>query len=204
MSDSVSVCHELMHHINLKRGNLKLMAVKLDLAKAYDKVEWSLLERILSLHGLPPKFIHLIMECVSSSSFSVLINRSPSRFFKPTRGLRQGNPLSTFLFTIYIDLLSRMLVRAEDDNCFQGIKIGRTCPRISHLLYADDITIFCRADDSSAHAIRSILNVYSSWSGQTISWEKSMIHFSKNTSSQFRQRICEQLGMRDVTTNAYI
>lgn len=106
--DSVTICHKIMHHINIKKGNLKLMAVKIDIAKAYDRVELTLLEKILFLHGFPPKFIYLIMDCVSSSSLSILINGSSFGFFKPTRGLRQGDPLSSFLFTLYIDLFSRV------------------------------------------------------------------------------------------------
>lgn len=82
MHDSVIVCHELMHHINRKKGKGNLMAVKIDLAKAYNKVEWHLLRAILQLHGFPTKFIHLIMTYISIAS------------------------LSPALFTIFIDVLS--------------------------------------------------------------------------------------------------
>lgn len=110
MPDSVNIFHEL-NHINLKRGALKLMVVKIDLAKTYDKVEWSLLEKILTLHGLPLKFIHLVMECVLSSSFSILVNRSPSNLFKPTRGLRQGDPFPLSFSHCILISVPRMLIR---------------------------------------------------------------------------------------------
>lgn len=74
--DSVITCHELMHHINKKRGHWHLMSVKIVLAKAYDKVEWSLLETILTLHGFPSTFINLIVAYITSASFSILVNNN--------------------------------------------------------------------------------------------------------------------------------
>lgn len=128
MKDSTILCHELMHHINRKKGSLHLMAVKLDLAKAYDKVEWAVLKRIMQLHGFPQHFISLVMECISTASFSVFINGSPFGHFQASRGLRQGDPLSPALFVLFIDLLSRLLMTAETGVAIHGVKIGRNCP----------------------------------------------------------------------------
>lgn len=193
MNDSVITCHELMHHINRKKGALHLMAVKIDLAKAYDKVDWVLLKRILQLHGFPTQFINLIMECISSASFSVLVNGSPFGLFQSSCGLRQGDPLSPALFVIFIDLLSRMLLRAEAHGVLHGVKIGRNCPAISHLLYADDATIFCRAELDEAVRLGDILNCFGAWSDQSVNWAKSSIHFSQETSAPLRGAICRLL-----------
>lgn len=94
MNDSVITCHELMHHLNKKKGVLQLMKVKIDLAKAYNKVEWVVLERILWFHGFPGKFINLVMNCIDSASFFILVNESPYDMFQSSRGLKQGDPLS--------------------------------------------------------------------------------------------------------------
>lgn len=88
MADSVIACHELMHYLNRKKGKLHLMAVKTDLANTYDRVEWCLLDAILHLLGFLPKFVRLIMVCISSASFSLLINGSPFDMFRSSRGLR--------------------------------------------------------------------------------------------------------------------
>lgn len=111
ITDSVITCHKLMQHINRKKGCMHLMAVKIDLAKTYDKVEWAVLERILVLHGFPSKFIRMVKACISSASFSVLVNGSSFGLFQSSRGLRQGDPLSLTLFSIFINLLSRMIIR---------------------------------------------------------------------------------------------
>lgn len=165
MNDNVITYHEFMHHINRKKGSLNLMAVKINLAKAYDKVEWAVLKKIMQLHGFPMKFINLIMECISMASFSILINGSPFDRFQSSRGLQQGDPLSSALFVIFIDLLSRLLLRAEAHVDLHGVKIGQCHPPVSHLLYADDATIFWRAEEDEVGRLVGILRKFSEWLG---------------------------------------
>lgn len=138
MTNSVIACHEHMDHINKKKGRLQLMAVKIDLAKTYDKVEQGVFRAILHLIEFPAKFIELIMTCISSYSSSFLINGSPFGMFRSSRGLRKGDPFSPALFTISIDLLSRILCSAEVSRGIHDVKICRRAPSITHLLYDDD------------------------------------------------------------------
>jgi hypothetical protein len=112
-----------MHHLNGKKGNLGLMALKIDMAKAYDKVTWSLLEQMLRLHGYAKKFISLLSKCISASSFSILISGSPYVYFSPNRGPRQEDSMYPGLFVIYFDLLSRMLSRAKTNKDFHDVKL---------------------------------------------------------------------------------
>lgn len=95
------------------------------------------------------------MTCISSASFSLLITGSPFGMFKSSRGLRKGDPLSPTLFTIFIDLLSIMLCRTKVDVCIHGVKICRRAPTITHLLYADDATLSCRADLNEASNLQN-------------------------------------------------
>lgn len=90
-----------MHHFNKKKGKLAYMALKIDMAKAYDRVEWNVLRKILHLHGFSPEFFNLIDKCITSPSYSILLNGSPFGHFAATRGLTQGDPLSPFPCTIY-------------------------------------------------------------------------------------------------------
>ncbi|GLT68149.1 hypothetical protein SLA2020_404070 [Shorea laevis] len=156
------------------------MALKLDMEKAFDSMEWNFLLRILSLLGFHPKWINWIHQCISTSSFSIMLDGAPFGNFKPSRGLRQGDPLSPFLFILGSDILSRLIFKEEQKGLLHGIKISSRCPSISHLLFADDVMIFSRANSREATSIMSCLSTYSKWSGQCINVAKSSIFFSKN------------------------
>lgn len=98
-----------------------------------------------------------ITECISTTSLPFLINGAPFGFLNPTRGIRQGDPLSPSLFVIYMEMLSRLLTLEENSNHFKEIKICRYSPSISHLMFADDLLIFCRANTDDAICIKMIL-----------------------------------------------
>lgn len=117
--DNSIVSHEIVHYLHKKKGQKAFMAIKIDLIKAFDRVEWSLLICILKNLGFSDQFINLINECLSTSSFSFLISGSPFGNLKPSRGIRQGDPISPFLFVIYIEILSRLLAREEMLNQFK-------------------------------------------------------------------------------------
>lgn len=123
----------------------------------------------------------------------------PLVFFAAHRGLRQGDPMSPALFTILSDLLSRLLLRAGAEGKIKGVKISRTSPAITHILYADDTVVYCRPDIANATEIKHILQIYCSSTGQEISWEKSAIHFSVNVNWDDRRNICQTLGIRECT-----
>lgn len=123
--DNIIVNHEIMYYLNKKGGKKSFMAIKIDLAKAYDKVEWNVFSHILGRLGFDDKFITLVHACISSAHFSVLLNGSPFGYLKSERGIRQGDPMSPTLFTIISDVLSRILTRAEHEGRISGVKISR-------------------------------------------------------------------------------
>jgi hypothetical protein len=183
IQDNSIMAHELFNVINSKRGRGGLMAVKIDMEKAFDRMEWSFILAILSKLGFHPTWINWARICISSLSFSVLINGSPFGLFAPERGLRQGDPLSPFLFILGTEVLSRLLIRKESQALLRGIKISRSYAPISHLLFADDLILFAKATSEEANTLKSCLELYSRWSGQSINISKSSIHFSKNTAT---------------------
>lgn len=123
------------------------MAIKLDMEKAFDLMEWGFLLAIMKLLGSNSKWINWIQQCISTSSFSVLQDGSPFGFIHPTRGLRQGDLLSPFLFILGSKVLSRLFLKEEQQDNLHGIKIARKSPPVSHLLFAYDLMIFSEATE---------------------------------------------------------
>lgn len=168
ISENVILTQELLHGFKSKRGRSANMALKFDMSKAYDKMEWSFIEKVLISYGFDNHFVNLISQCISTTSLSVLINGSPHGRIFPQRGLRQGDPLSPYLFIICSEILSRLFARKEEEGSFRGIKIAVEYPPVTHLLFADDLIVFTKAEHKDANAVMDVLEVYKQWSGQEI------------------------------------
>ena len=175
------------------------MAVKLDISKAYDRVEWSFLHKIMLKLGLHPKWVDLAMETVTTASYSVLINGEPRGFIAPSRGIRQGDPLSPYLFLLCAEGLSALLRKAEANNSLKGIKSSRQGVCISHLLFADDSLLFCCATVNECQRLTTLLGKYEAASGQSINRQKTTLFFSRNTKPEVRNAIQQLLGARVMT-----
>ncbi|MFS7973280.1 putative RNA-directed DNA polymerase [Helianthus anomalus] len=122
-----------------KKCKKRMMIFKIDFAKAYDSLNWKFLLKALEYMAFPAKWINWVNGCLSSSKGSVLVNGSPSAEFCFKRGLRQGDPLSPFLFILAMEVLSMFMHQAVAVGLFQGIKLPNDGPLISHLCYADDV-----------------------------------------------------------------
>jgi hypothetical protein len=120
------------------------MAIKLDMSKAYDRVEWTFLEPVIRKLGFAEQWIALIMRCVTSVCYQVLINGTPYGNIKPTRGIRQGDPLSPYLFLFCAEGLSSLLWKAKREKKITGVPIVAKGIKLSHILFADDNLLFCR------------------------------------------------------------
>lgn len=128
--------------------------------------------------GFPNSPASTIMHCVTIVTFSILINGQPSDKFLPQRGLRQGDPLSPYLFILYAEVLSGLLTTGQTRGNFQGINIVPNAPPISHLFFADDSLLFCRSDPKEAKFIMDTLQLYQRISGQKVNLDKSEMVFS--------------------------
>lgn len=126
-------------------------------------VEWNILLNILVAHGFDNLFYILIWKCVLSSFFSVgkqLSTWSPHGFFPSSCGIRQGDLLSPTLFTFFAYLFSMILLRAEQKCRINGVVISRTSPRVSHMMYADDLIVYYKADLIDTKEVKKCLNMY--------------------------------------------
>ena len=175
ISDNVVVAFETMHSIKMKKkGKKGLMAVKLDMSKAYDRVEWKYLEGVMKRMSFQEKWIQLSMMCVKTVSYLVLINGEPKGRIIPTRGLRQGDPISPYLFLLCMEGLSALLQKEVRMGRIMGVPVCRGAPKISHLLFADDSIIFCRATLEEANRVSQVLKDYERESGQKLNKEKHL------------------------------
>ena len=199
ITDNALVVFELMHHFQQKRsGKDVYMAVKLDISKAYDRVEWKFVEQIMQKLGFCDRWIALIMKCITTVQYSVLINGDICGNIIPTRGLRQGDPLSPYLFLLCAEGFSSLLREAEENQHIQGVSVSRGGPRVSHLFFADDSILFCRANHSDCQQLLTIFDTYEKGLGQKINMDKSSIHFSSNTPLNCQREIKEMFAdMRD-------
>lgn len=156
--------------------------MKLDISKAHYRVEWGFLQFTMERLGFSRKWIDLVLRCVTTSSFSVLINGAAKGLIQPQRGLRQGCPLSPYLFILCVELFSNLLMQAETKQLIHGLKFSGDLS-ISHLLFADDSLIFTRATTEDYTHLKALFDCYATASGQIFNYEKSSMFFSGQVQS---------------------
>lgn len=196
ITDNVLIAHELTHYIRHKKsGNKGVAAFKLDMAKAYDRVEWDYLEAIMSRMGFHKQWIEWVMGCVKTVTFSITVNGEAGETFSPTRGIRQGCPLSPYLFLLCGEGFSAIIESFVRQKQMLGFRINCHCPKVSHLLFADDSVVYCQASEKDCKALRDILALYERESGQMVNKDKSSVLFSPNTPINIRSSLSAGVGI---------
>ena len=173
--DNAFVAFECIHHIKQEKDPTKsFCAYKVDLSKAYDKVDWNYLKKMMQKLGFTRRWVDWIMTCVTSVRYSVKFNGAILDSFAPSRGLRQSDPVSPYLFLFVADGLSALINQSIEDGRLSPIKITRRAPGISHLLFADDTLLFFKANVEEATLVGSILDKYAGTTGQLLNPEGNM------------------------------
>lgn len=177
ITDNILIAHEILHSLQTKKIKHAYMALKLDIAKAFDKVEWNFIEAMMRKLGFADKWCKWVMACVKSVTYSVLIYGSPVGKIAPTRGIRQGDPISPYLYLICTEGLSALIKRFMQQKKIHGFKASRNGPSISHMFFADDSLIFCKTNDQECRNLLEILSIYGRALGQRVNFRSRLLLF---------------------------
>ncbi|WCJ36333.1 Polynucleotidyl transferase ribonuclease H-like superfamily protein [Euphorbia peplus] len=195
ITDDIILVQEVVNSMRHRTSRPGDMILKLDLEKAYDRISWQFLRDTLVLLGLSSHWVNLIMNCVASSDMSVLWNGCKLKGFTPTRGLRQGDPLSPYLFVLCIERLGHMIEDAVLCANWKPIEVSRGGMSISHVFFADDIILMAEASIPQAVVINNIMQHFCDVSGQRMNASKSKVYFSPHISDVSSRGICDILGI---------
>ncbi|KAL5549649.1 hypothetical protein UlMin_004880 [Ulmus minor] len=195
ISDNAIIGFECLHAIKRQKTKKNYLALKLDMAKAYDRVEWGFIYKIMMKLGFSEVWTNKIMACISSVSYSFQFNGQRVGHLIPSRGLRQGDPLSPYIFLLCGEGLSSLLHHYEQSGYLQGLRCGLRGPTISHLFFVDDSLLFFEAKTIACAALKEALNFYEAASGQAVNLSKSAICFGPNLSEADAVSLTTCLGV---------
>ena len=198
-TDNIIIAQEVINYMHKYKGKTGCLAFKVDLEKAYDSLSWEFLDAAIRDFGLPSNICDLIMTCVKSSSLSILWNGARLDSFSPTRGLRQGDPLSPYLFVLCMEKLSIYISQRVGEGSWLPISISKDGPPISHLLFADDVLLFCKAKNSQVRIVLDTLDDFCMASGLRVNFKKSRALSSKNVSRRRKENFTGISSIRFTT-----
>lgn len=164
-------------------------------ALAFDKIEWTFIRNMLHSINLLHQFIKIILSCISTFELVILLNGQATPSFNPTRGVKEGDPLSPYLFILGMEFLSMLINQQVSIGSWQPTPVTSKGPNISHTLFADDVFLFAEATHQNATTISYVLQDFTTHSGLQINCNKSKVFFSKNCPSQLSHDISNILSI---------
>ena len=173
ISDAILLTQELMHNYHLESWPARC-AIKVDLRKAFDTVRWDFILVALKAIKLPTIMVNWIQECITTSHFSININGDLHGYFPATCGLRQGDPLSPYLFILAMEGFSGIMKEASSSGNFRHHWKCKS-PAITHLCFADDLMLFSHGDNHSVGLIKDSLDEFMRISGLSVNRNKSCL-----------------------------
>lgn len=185
----------MTHTLRNKKGKKGGMILKIDLEKAYDRMECPFIEETLIDVGLPKMMINVITRCVSTRSFRLLWSGDCTETIGQTRGIRQGDPLSLYLFVLCLERLAHRKQQEASNRSWRPLKASRNGPAILHLFFTDDLMLFAESSVEQMDVIKKCLSDFSKASGQRICFEKSAVFFSPNVNRDKTTEISMVVGI---------
>lgn len=177
ISDNILMAQEILKGYNRKRDGPRA-AFKMDLNKAFDSCHWQFIIDVLILRGYPFPIVRWVHSCLTTARFSVKVNGELEGYFSSKRGIRQGCPLSPFLFVLVMDVLSEMLSNLTENSHFKWHQ-GMKKLKLNHLCFADDLLMFCRGETHSISLLMNTLEQFKTLSGLSANPQKSSCYLSQ-------------------------
>lgn len=184
ISDGILITSEMV--ALLRKQQTKGLIFKIDFEKAFDRVKWDFVFDVFAAMNFGSRWITWIKNIFQSSRISVLVNGAPTGEFHPSRGLRQGDPLSPLIFNLVGESLSSLINIGVKKNIFSGIYLKGGIDNFTHLQYADDVILFIRDEDSSVIGVKRILQCFQIISGMKVNFSKSKIYSFHATRDQIQ------------------
>jgi len=187
--ENILLTQEIVTDIRLRTKAGPNVILKLDMTKAYDRLSWLFLTKVLRKMGFTERLIGIVFGLVSNNWYSILINGQAHGFFKSSRGVKQGDPVSPTLFILAAEALSRGLNALHTNLYFCGFGMPKWSPKINHLAYADDMIIFSSSDETSLMLIMQVLKAYETASGQLVNKTKSAVYLHHLTDMEVVSKV---------------
>lgn len=195
ITDNILVYQEVLHSMRTRNNSTGYMILKIDLEKAYDRLDWDFIKDTLIDIGMSTDWVRNVMSCVTSSKLKILWNGKQLDQIIPTRGIRQGDAISPYIFVLCMERLSHLIKEEVQRGKWRGIRLSRYSPTLTHLFFADDLVLFAEASQDQIMVIKQCLERFSTASGQKVSLNKSQIFFSKNVGSDKARALTELAGI---------
>lgn len=194
--ENTMLASEIVHGYHRDKGPSRI-TLKVDIAKAFDTVNWNFIFNCLKGMSLPAQFIQWIHSCITTPSFMIGFNRTVQGFFRSKRGLRQGDPLSPYLFVIAMNCLSLLLDKAAEEGKF-GYHYACKETKLTHLCFADGLLILCDGSLRSVQNVLEVLENFKQLSGLSVSISKTCF-FACGVQQPDIEQILSQCGLTQGT-----
>lgn len=190
ITDNVVITQEIIHSMRKTARRKRWSTIKIDLEKAYDRLEWCFIDDTLCGYWVSNKLRVAIMNCIRSVSARILWNGVEMECFNPTQGIRQGNPLSPYLFVLCMKRLAQTTCKNVASGGWKPIFfLSRNGPSISHLFFVEDLILFARVSLEQIDIIQRVLQEFCACSSHRVSVQKTQICFSENANNGLKQHL---------------
>ncbi|XP_062085381.1 uncharacterized protein LOC133791470 [Humulus lupulus] len=196
IAHNVMILQDILKNYRMKNTSPRC-TIKIDISKAYDTVDWQFVEDLLNALNFPGKFVQLVMNCIKSTTYSLLMNGRVQGGFQGVKGLRQGDPLSPLIFVLVMEYLSRCLLQAAQKSNFRFHPLCKNLELIN-LCFADDLILLSKGSKQSIKVLKSVLDEFSVTTGLFINASKSQIFFG-GVGSKEKEEIIGEVGLTEGT-----
>ncbi|CAL9005576.1 unnamed protein product [Prunus brigantina] len=194
ITDNIVVDQEMLHKFKVSKGKNEFVAWKIDLSKAYDRLSLNFIRDVLWEVVIRGRILELLMSCISSVQYKAVLNGELTEAFVPKCGIRQGDPLSPYIFVMCMEKLSHLIHQSVQDKIWKPVQICQGGPMVSHLFFANDLILFGKASVTQAKVMKQCLDDFCNLSSQRFSFEKFVICVSPNTCSDLARQVASISG----------